>query len=178
MRTSLNICSWNVGGLVSEHYDKTSDREFLAEFNNFDLVLLTETHVGYEHNIQFEDFYYYPFCRQKSRNNRYFGGLGILVRKSVKKGIKLLNDGTSEYQWIKLCKDFFNFKRDIYLCHIYYAPKSNTDIFELLEKNIIEKYQNLGDIVLTGDFNARTGSEAAYIAGDSTLHIQSNMQNI
>ena len=177
MRTSLNICSWNVGGLLSEHYNKTTDKDFLAEFNNFDIVLLTETHVGYEHKIHFVDFNYYPFCRHKSRNNRYFGGLGILIRKGIKKGIKILNDGTSEYQWIKLCKDFFNFKRDIYLCIIYYAPKNNTDILELLEKNILEKYKNLGDIILTGDFNARTGSEDDHIAGDSNLHIPVNHNN-
>ena len=35
----------------------------------------------------------------------------------------------------------------------------------------------MGDIVLTGDFNARTGSEADYIAGDSTLHIPINNSN-
>lgn len=95
------------GGLISENYDKTTDKEFISEFDKSDIVMLTETHIGYEHNIQFDNFYFYAFCREKSKNNRYFGGLGILIRKSIKVGIKFLNNGTSEYQWLKLCKEFF-----------------------------------------------------------------------
>ena len=131
MRTSLNICSWNVGGLISENYDKTTDNDFISEFDNSDIVLLTETHIGYKHNIKFENVHFYAFCREKSKNNRYFGGLGILIRRSIKVGIKFLNNGTSEYQWLKLCKDLFKFDRDIYLCivDILYT-KSRVDIIE------------------------------------------------
>lgn len=92
------------GGLISENYDK----DFISEFDKSDIVMLTETHIGYEHNIQFDNFYFYAFCREKSKNNRYFGGLGILIRKSIKVGIKFINNGTSEYQRLKLCKEFFS----------------------------------------------------------------------
>jgi hypothetical protein len=52
------------------------------------------------------------FCRQKSKNNRYFGGLGILTKKDIRKGITFLEDGNSEYQWLKLDKSIgcHNFK--------------------------------------------------------------------
>lgn len=39
MKTSLNICSWNVGGLLSEHHDKSNDKNFLSELAQNDLVL-------------------------------------------------------------------------------------------------------------------------------------------
>ena len=32
----------------------------------------------------------------------------------------------------------------------------------ILEKDIIDKYGKMGDIMLAGDFNARTGSEPDY----------------
>ena len=171
MKTSLNICSWNVGGLLSEHHDKSNDKNFLSELAQNDLVLLTETHVGYENHLKFDNFLYYPFCRPKSKNNRYFGGLGILIRKEIRKGVNFLNNGTSEYQWLKLKREFFNLNKDIYLCLIYYAPKSQTDLLEIIEKDITDSYGSMGDILLVGDLNARTGSEKDYIDGDSTSHV-------
>jgi hypothetical protein len=58
-------------------------------------------------NFDVENFFYYPFCRQKSKNNRYFGGLGILIKKDIQKGIKFLEDGNSEYQWLETYKRRF-----------------------------------------------------------------------
>jgi hypothetical protein len=46
-----------------------------TKLKEFDIVLLSETHVGYETTVDVENFFYYSFCRQKSKNNRYFGGL-------------------------------------------------------------------------------------------------------
>jgi hypothetical protein len=36
---------------------------------------------------------------------------------------------------------------------------------------IIDKYGKMGDIMLAGDFNARTGSEPDFIVNDNILHI-------
>jgi hypothetical protein len=57
VKTSLNICSWNVGGLLSEHNNKTIDGNFISELIENNIVLLTETHVGYEHHLKFEIFW-------------------------------------------------------------------------------------------------------------------------
>ena len=100
----LSICSWNVGGLISDHQNKTTDSLFIKQIQNFDMVLLTETHVGYNTPVNIDCFLYYPFCRDKSR---FFGGLGVLIRKNIRKGIAILQDGNSEYQWIKLKKKNF-----------------------------------------------------------------------
>ena len=61
MRSSLNICTWNVGGLISEHYDKTKDPVFISQIQNYDLILLTETHLGYDTNIMINNFIFYQF---------------------------------------------------------------------------------------------------------------------
>jgi hypothetical protein len=44
---SVSICSWNVGGLISNHHNKTIDPLLIKQIQNCDMVLLTETHVGY-----------------------------------------------------------------------------------------------------------------------------------
>ena len=82
-----------------------------------------------------------------------------------------MNDGSSEYQWIKLCKYFFNLKTDLCLCLIYYSPKSTVNFIELLGKDITEKYNKKWDILLAGDVNARTGSCPEFIENDTSTHI-------
>ena len=91
----ISFCSWNVGGLITEKGNKLHDQNFIDQIKEFDIVLLSETHVGYETTVDVENFFYYPFCRQKSKNNRYFGGLGILIKKDIRKGIKFLEDGSN-----------------------------------------------------------------------------------
>ena len=103
------------------------------------------------------------------------------MKRDVRKGIALLPNTSTEYQWLKLKKEFFHFKKDIYLCLSYISPKTssfnrkqNTDILDQIEQDIINKYGNLGDIILTGDFNARAGTELDFIKGDSASHIPVN----
>jgi hypothetical protein len=178
---NLNICTWNVGGIISDGVNKFTDKTFTNQIIEFDIVLLTETHLGYNTSIELEGFSYYPVCREKSANNRYFGGLGILVKKTIRKGISILQNTNTEFQWIRLKSEFFSFETDIYLCLAYIPPISSgysrngadNDILELLERDFT-KYRNLGNIIITGDFNARTGNELDYINGDGTSHIPLN----
>ena len=53
----------------------------------FDILLLTETHIGYSTNITVNNFSYYPVCMKKSNNNKYVGWLGILIKKNIRKGL-------------------------------------------------------------------------------------------
>ena len=176
--TSLNICTWNVGGLIKDGKNKLNDHSFLTQINRYDIVLLSETHIGYDSAVESDKFYYYPFCRQKSNNNRYFGGLTILLDNGIKQGVAILQDGNSEYQWVKLQKIFFNLKKDIFLCFAYIASQSspfllkeNINIIESIEHDIVNKYSSKGDIILCGDLKARLGKENDYIPLDTVSHI-------
>ena len=126
---------------MEDGYNKLHDKSFLDEIKPSDIVLLTETHVGYDTIVDIEEFNYYPFCRQKSNNNRHFGGLAILINKRIRQGVSILQNGNSEYQWIKLRKNFFNFVKDIFLCLAYIAPASSP--FLLREQvNVLENIEN------------------------------------
>ena len=169
---NITFCVWNIGGLISKHQDKTKDPFFLQEIKSYDVVLLTETHVGYSALINIDGFNYYPVCRQQSANSRYYGGLGILIKSQIRKGIKILKNTSKDYQWLKFDKSYFNLKSDIFLCLAYiipvtsfYADQSEDDILENIEKDIIS-YSRQGSIVLCGDLNARTGSEPDFIIND------------
>ena len=140
------------------------------------LFFLAETHVGYNDPIHFLDFNYFPVCRPKSKNGRHFGGLGILYKPHLKPGLKFLPIKNTNYQWVVLKKDFFNISKDIYTCVVYNPPAQSPisiaienegkTLLDLLAEDIAE-FGDSGDIVLCGDFNARTGKDLDYITGDT-----------
>lgn len=110
----ISICFWNVGGLVSKSYNKLKDVSFIQEIMPYDLVFLSETHIGYDKSVNLEGFQYIPLCRSLSKNNRYYGGLAILIRNTIRKGIKVLTNTSSEFQWLILSKDFFSISIETY----------------------------------------------------------------
>ena len=64
----------------------------------------------------------------------------------------------------------------MYLCLAYISPETSThqlsrnNIWNLLEDEI-SNFSNTGHILLTGDFNARTGLLPDYVSHDSDLHV-------
>ena len=83
----ISICSWNVDGLISKSYNKMNDPSFVNELTAYDITFLSETHTGLENHIDVEGFQHIPICRSIARNNRYYGGLAVLIRKSIRSGI-------------------------------------------------------------------------------------------
>ena len=171
--TELRFCFWNIGGL----HDKMEDELFLSNIKNYDIVLLAETHIGYDKNVAIEGFHYFPICRAKSANGRYYGGLAILTRSKIRPYVSYLKTTCTEYQWVKLDKNFFNFRKDLFLCLTYippsqsiYANNMQQDLIDLLENDIL-LYKTKGDIMICGDLNARTGSQQDFIASDGTDHL-------
>ena len=55
--------------------------------------------------------------------------------------------------------------------YLFCPKKLILNLFEIIEKDIIEKYSQKGDILLAGDLNSRTGSDPDLITNDSTSHI-------
>ena len=137
MSSIVSICSWNVGGLFSKNINKINDPDFLKELLPYDIIFLSETHTGYETKILIDGFQHFPICRPISSNSRYYGGLALLIRNSIRNGIKILKNTSSEYQWVKLCKNFFHLEKDTFICFSYISPcnfqtKSDTDSIEAI----------------------------------------------
>ena len=115
--------------------------------------------MGYTDSVSIEGYHYFQVGRPISRNNRYFGGIAILYKSSIKDGLKILPIRNINFHWILLKKDIFNLNNDIYLCTVYYPPSNSanlsedSEIFQFIEKDFFS-YQNLGDIILCGDFSS------------------------
>ena len=68
--TSLDMCFLNVGGLKNKEGSKLKDLFFIKKINKYDIVLLAETHIGYESNIhRVGTFYFYQICKPLCRPN-------------------------------------------------------------------------------------------------------------
>ena len=89
--------------------------------------------------------------------------------------IDLVNINDKGIIWFKLKKLHFGFDNDIYVCGCYIPPADSQvytnsssplfefDFFDQINRDIIE-YSQYGDIVLTGDLNARTGQKSDIIS--------------
>lgn len=179
---NVNIVVLNVNGL---NKDKLHDTEFTSIICKGDIVILTETWLDERVNIETDRFYNYHYLRPKNvRAVRASGGISVLVNKSYRKdagsnkskGVSFM-DENNFCVWLKLSSLFFKIPRDIYLGGVYIPPEYSTfyqnnpdDPYTLLENDVI-KYGSLGDIIITGDFNARTGELHDYLeVQDSTIH--------
>ena len=158
----LKFLSYNVEGLPS----KINNNEFLSHINKYDFVTLVETWMPDGETLNIPGFYSFSKGRPKHRKaKRFSAGISVLVKKSLRKGVKFFSSASSKFVWWKLENSLFNLKKDIYVCSVYIPPQNskyskdngeNCPYVEI-QKDIL-KFKKLGDIILMGDFNARKGN--------------------
>ena len=141
-QSSINIGYWNVNKLISKQVDKTKDNAFAESINKNDIIGLAEVKCDMT-KCGFENFIAHYVERKPNKGKQTYGGLGILIRQNLRKGVKYLPLTCSEYQWLMLDKNFFGFDTDVYLCFAYIPPQyssynidQNIDFLELIENDI------------------------------------------
>ena len=70
----------------------------------------------------------------------FMGGTLVLVKKDIRAGIKVIDNLNGDKIWIRLKKEFFRLKRDIFVCFAYVPPLTSCftqnlddDIFQKIE---------------------------------------------
>ena len=170
--SSINIGYWNTNKLISKHCNKLHDKYFIDSIEKCDIIGLSETKCD-PSLIHVDNYIVSHFSRKKSKNHKQeYGGLAILVNKKVRKGVKFLNNTCSEYQWLKLDQTFFGLRDNLFVCFVYIPPSNSTfyndksvDILSSLNDDI-SIYKDKGQIMLFGDFNARTGNLLDFVSYD------------
>jgi exonuclease III len=123
-RNFLRFCSWNIEGLSR----KVADSDFISTIRQFDFISLVETWLSQDNcDLNLDGFYSFSKCRKKTKNGcRNSGGITILVKSSIRKGVKFLDkESCEEFVWWKLDKDFFNLTQDIFICSVYIPPQNS-----------------------------------------------------
>ena len=171
---TIQLSSWNIHGIKSKLLgNKLSDRDFLKEIINDDILSIVETHVhnGNEEELNIPGFH---CIKHKSRfkhknSNKGSGGLAVFIKPSLLKYVLPINNTNENSIWIKIKKEIFGWTNDIFIGTVYLPPRKNSNdnskkIFELFEE--ILTFQGKGEVVLQGDFNSRTNIDNDIITPD------------
>ena len=129
MPVPIRISAWNIHGSRSKIIgDKLSDKSFLKEVENDDIIALVETH-----NSDKNDSLSIPgYQRIKVKNrpkinssNKNSGGLAYFAKPKIFKYITPLENTNQDTIWIKIKNDILDKKHDIYVGTVYLPPHKN-----------------------------------------------------
>jgi hypothetical protein len=160
------VCLWNIHGVT---ITKLETHEHLLDlFQHVDVVALTETH-----HFPSDTFPVLPgfCCFDVARHvtthgvvQKHSGGIAVLVKETWANSIvvwKTARDGTRI--WLHLGNVF---QRPLFMCIVYAVPQgspyADNSLFEHICQEVGEA-MSLGDVLLAGDFNARTCTNTDFI---------------
>ena len=193
----VSIGAWNLHGIWSKinsfRYNKINDAQVLDVLTRFKIFCLIETHhVATESDLlHIPNYVKFDLCRKKDPTKRRFkasGGLAAYVHESIRPGVTRMPESGTEAIFLKMKKEFFGLKQDIYICFAYCVPASSSvfsnpsmpdDIYDdLCDK--LAKYAPMGKLILIGDLNARTQTLCDYIPNESFdyLPLNNDLYNI
>ena len=169
----LKICYWNIHGWTSKIIgNKLLDSEFLEKICNCDIVALSELHCDKELSLPgFVNIK--QKIREKLHNGpKISGGIGIFVKEEYKHLIQEIPNKNQDSIWIKIKREACDELEDIFLGSFYISPEgkksvTKPDFFTSLNEEI-NTYRHKGVVLVQGDLNARTGSEADFIDFDKS----------
>ena len=174
----LKIGYWNLNGLYrSDGTCKSEETEFEEIIRKHDIFCISEVHCNEQKIPPIQKYSCFKICRQKTEKiNRFFGGIAIYYKSSLRKGIKFVQSNNEDLIWIKLCKNFFGTEKDTLICVTYIPPENSTyykvrgiDTMELLENDIV-KMRLDGTLCILGDINARTNIDLDFVENDEALN--------
>ena len=168
-RHELRILSWNVNDIRNQQEGrKTELKDFAQILNEHDIFCLQETKC----EVSLPNYR----CFNSNRTDSRSGGVCIGVKKQFLQGVQKSDISQAEdIIAVKLKASFFNLQRDTYIINVYNSPSNSSykkRKAEELAGNVpadstlddladcISKIPADEDVVVAGDFNARTGSLA------------------
>ena len=166
----VSFSTWNINGLVDGVLgDKIENEDFLNHVNRFDFIFLTET---WTHKTVFVPGFKCISTKPQSNSSkgRLSGGIILLYKNHLATYITI-EKTSNNLIWCKIDKVLMGTQDHVYICGVYIPPENSKyfspQVFENLEKDIIQ-YRSKGYIILSGDFNSRTGkyNDHTSISGD------------
>lgn len=161
----LNVTQWNVHGLQPEKFAYDTPH-VLSMVDSADVLVFTESWIDDEDAIP--DYItkrftcYAADCERTMRSGRGIGGVLVCVKPELQATMYKRNTQAG-IVWVKLPRCAGD--KDLYIAACYFQPEESTvwrrrdiDPFEVLESDIIE-ISHLGEVMIVGDLNARTGLE-------------------
>ena len=180
----LKILTWNIRSINTSNMFglkslKSNIKEVYEKFVDHDIVCLQETWCTEEARSLEDENFKVLFSNRKYRDpraKRISGGVIVLVKKHLWKGVKKVISSSDDVLWVKLEKIFFKSEKDVYMACSYLPPQGsslfswhNVDVCEMLELDVM-RYSSVRDVLLCGDLNARVGNMTDYIENDDAKY--------
>ena len=151
----LSVVSINVNSLKS----KLKAPDFEEYIAAHDIVTLSETKLNcLDNQLEITGFDIFSNTRKNCKTSS--GGVAIMVKKHLSKSIEILKSGNENILLCKLKKHLLG--KSVLLGSVYVPPEnskySKIDLFDSIEREITESTKVSDDIILFGDFNARSGN--------------------
>ena len=162
----LKIQCFNVGGLKG----RLDDPEFRAVLKDYDLTLLSETHLDDADNDLVSEKLRsvnlsVKFKNRKALSTYRSGGLCIIYSHVISNHISFIESNCELVQWIKISKTILSLDKDVLLGNTYIPPEhtryQNLTPFQELQEEIL-KFDDYY-ICIAGDLNSRTNTLRDYI---------------
>ena len=158
----LKIGSLNINGNL---LDKSSNKDFCELVQKYDIFCIQESWLTETQNLNVENYKLFRSDRVKKKKEiRGSGGVVILFKKHLEKGLSKIISKSTDILWMKFDKTFFNLDKDLYLGNCY-IPQCNSeytklcDHYGILTEELVLN-STLGHVMLCGDFNSRTGNKS------------------
>jgi exonuclease III len=169
---TLGILFWNCRGFP---WNKNPMISWIP--SDIDIICLAETWEHEESKVPNMEGFVFWSAWNKKYHRRGIGGIACYTRKNISPHIQLDKiDPLNQYIWIEISDT--NAKK-MYITIYYFSPINST----FYKKNNLDKncpYNNLeqdiynlkneGNILLLGDFNARTATEQATLLSNDPNH--------
>jgi hypothetical protein len=141
---SIQLSVWNIHGYKSKIIgNKLTDSLFLSEIKNDDIVSLVETHnSNIDDNLSIPGFKRVKVKNRDSNSIKSNGGIACFAKEKFSDHIIPINTTNKDVIWMKLKKDMFDMKRDIFIGTVYLTPYKNTSdnskkILDLFEEILL-----------------------------------------
>ena len=171
-KNEIKICYWNIHGTKSPLIkNKLLDPEFIRKLKDSDIVSLTELHS--EDKDLFIPGYTLKKVKIRKKTHKgpkISGGIAVFVKENLSDSVHVVPNTNENSIWVKMKKKS-TADENLFVGSFYISPenkKNKIKLFDLLNDEV-KKIGNKGDIVLQGDFNARTGVKNDFIQPDTFL---------
>ncbi|CAB4039092.1 Hypothetical predicted protein [Paramuricea clavata] len=180
MRSNISISMWNINGLHSKVLgDKSKNEDFINQIKTNDFIFLTETWSNTTIYVPGFKAISNVIPPKLNHSGRLSGGITLLFNAKFEAYVTVLKN-SKHFLWCKISKEILKSENDFYLCGIYIPPETSkyfdSETFDKLEEEMIT-FSGKGDVILIGDFNARTGKLGDFISTDGNKHIQNLVQD-
>ena len=175
MFSNLSFTTWNIHGLFNKVLgDKSKNQDFIEAITKNDFVFLTETWGNQNIHIPGFETINSKLATPLSKHAcRQSGGISFLFKQQFKRYINVVIN-TKNFLWSKISKEALNSDKDLYICGTYIPPEKSQyydkDIFEEFE-NDINQISPSSNIIILGDFNARTGKLNDALSDEGNKHV-------